>query len=222
MQQKFKAAKKGESFGPSWTNHWWKVEVNIPAYWVQYERIQFEFDPGCEAMIFSLDGTPLQGITGGYGGDRRVEYIIPRDAVVAGHHEFVIESSCNGMFGVPWNGDTIQPPDMNRFFRLASADLVVPNQDAWRLLADFTTLRELADSLPGNSSVQNQAMVVANKIMNVFDITDPASVNEARKVSEEVFGENWEKAGSEVYNAKDKENRPRVWGIGHCHIDSAW
>lgn len=49
-----------------------------------------EFDPGCEAMIYSTSGSALQGklcdirpevaylipttgITGGYGGDRRVE-----------------------------------------------------------------------------------------------------------------------------------------------------
>lgn len=72
------------------------------------------------------------------------------------------------MFGVPWNGDTIAPPDvriypthmcvnidyfyqMNRYFSLASADLVVPNQDAWGLLQDFTTLRELGNTLPGNT-----------------------------------------------------------------------
>ena len=54
----------------------------------------------------------LLGITGGYGGDRRVEYIIPKERVIEGSHEFVIESSCNGMFGIPWNGDTIQPPDV--------------------------------------------------------------------------------------------------------------
>ena len=63
-------------------------------------------------MIYSTDGTPLQGITGGWGGDRRVEYIIPHKAVKNGVHEIVIESSCNGMFGVPWNGDTIAPPDV--------------------------------------------------------------------------------------------------------------
>ena len=95
--------------------------------------------------------TPSIGITGGYGGDRRVEYIIPQEAREEGTHEFVIESSCNGMFGVPWNGDTIQPPDMNRYFSLASADLVVPNMEAWGLLWDFQTLRELVDTLPGNT-----------------------------------------------------------------------
>lgn len=40
---------------------------------------------------------------------------------------------------------------MNRYFTLASADLVVPNQEAWRLLWDFQTLRELIDTLPGNT-----------------------------------------------------------------------
>lgn len=99
MKQSFKYAQKGDSFGPSWTNHWWKVTLTIPEYWQQYERVQFEFDPGCEAMIYSTDGVPLQGITGGYGGDRRVEYIIPAGARKAGRHEFVVESSCNGMFG---------------------------------------------------------------------------------------------------------------------------
>ena len=55
------------------------------------------------------------GITGGFGGDRRVEYIIPPSARKAGTHAFVIESSCNGMFGVPWNGDTIAPPDVRPY-----------------------------------------------------------------------------------------------------------
>lgn len=77
------------------------------------ERSPVEFDPGCEAMVFTTDGTPLQGITGGNGGDRRVEHIIPRKSVEKGTYELVIESSCNGMFGVPWNGDTIAPPDVS-------------------------------------------------------------------------------------------------------------
>ncbi len=55
------------------------------------------------------------GITGGFGGDRRVEYIIPLDARKSGTHSFVAEATCNGMFGVPWNGDSIQPPDVCLF-----------------------------------------------------------------------------------------------------------
>ncbi|KAF9264572.1 glycoside hydrolase family 38 protein [Marasmius fiardii PR-910] len=219
MKQKFRTAKKGDSFGPSWTNHWWKVRVNIPGYWQQYERVQFEFDPGCEAMIFTTDGHPLQGITGGYGGDRRVEYIIPQEAREKGFHEFVIESSCNGMFGVPMTGDTIDPPDMNRYFSLASADLVVPNQDAWHLLWDFTTLREIADTVPGNSSLQNKALVAANEIMNTFGNGDAPSIRKCRRIAESVFGEGWQAEADKIYKNPEEAN---VWGIGHCHIDTAW
>lgn len=65
-------------------------------------------------MIFNTEGTPLQGITGGYGGDRRVEFIISPEDRKRGGLDIVIESSCNGMFGVPWNGDTIAPPDVSK------------------------------------------------------------------------------------------------------------
>jgi len=40
MKQNFKPAKKGDQFGPSWTNHWWKVKINIPARFSKYERVQ--------------------------------------------------------------------------------------------------------------------------------------------------------------------------------------
>ncbi|KAH9837576.1 glycoside hydrolase family 38 protein [Rhodofomes roseus] len=220
MKQKFKPAKKGDEFGPSWTNHWWKVSVTLPAYWDQYEVVQFEFDPDCEAMIFTTDGTPLQGITGGWGGDRRVEFILPSEARKARKFDFVIESSCNGMFGVPWNGDTIEHPDMNRRFRLASADLVVLNQDAWQLLWDFSTLREISESLPGNTSLQNKALVTANAIMNTLDKDDLGSIDRSRKLAEAVFGEGWADKGDKIY--EEGPDEASIWGIGHCHIDTAW
>ncbi|KAJ6546194.1 glycoside hydrolase family 38 protein [Mycena vulgaris] len=222
IKQEFKPASKGDSFGPSWTNHWWKVTLNIPASFAEYEVVQFEFDPGCEAMIFATDGTPLQGITGGFGGDRRVEYIIPAAARKEGVHHLVIESSCNGMFGMAGGG--IGPPDPNRYFGLAMADVVVPNQEAWRLLWDFQTLRELVETLPGNTPLQNKALATANAIMNTFSATDPKSVGRARRLAEDVFGAGWEAKGAGIYDedAETEKGRSLVWGIGHCHIDTAW
>jgi alpha-mannosidase len=163
---------------------------------------------------------------------------IPIEARKKGTHSFVAEASCNGMFGVPWNGDTIQPPDVrpcypshapefltfifqnNRYFQVASADLVVPNMTAWGLLWDFTALRELIDTLPGNSALQNKALTVANAIMNTFRKNDPDSLKAARKLADEVFGDKWEERGAAIYEQGPKE--AQVWGIGHCHIDTAW
>ena len=124
------------------------------------------------------------------------------------------------MFGVPWNGDIIMPPDMNRSFQLASADLVVPNMDAWALMLDFQTLRELGDNLPGNSILQNKAITVANAIMNAFDNTDPDTILKARKLAEDVFGEGWEGKGEKIYTEGSRSTQ--IWGIVHCHIDTDW
>lgn len=58
--------------------------------------------------------------------------------------------------------------------------------------------------------MQNQALVAANEIMNVFNRGDPAGVSAARKVAEKVFGEGWEDMGPRVYD----EAPAQVWGIG--------
>lgn len=89
---------------------------------------------------------------------------------------------------------------MNRYFQLASADLVVPNMEAWNLMWDFQSLRELTDSLPGNTSLQNKALTTANAIMNAFEKGDPSTITEARKLAEEVFGEGWAKKGAKIYD----------------------
>ncbi|KAJ7652628.1 galactose mutarotase-like domain-containing protein [Mycena rosella] len=199
MKQEFKEAKKGDSFN----------DLDPPLMsTVDQPLVEVEFDPGCEAMIFTTDGTPVHGITGGFGGDRRVEYIIPEAARKAGVHELIIESSCNGMFGMAGGG--IGPPDPNRYFRLEMADLVVPNMEAWRLLWDFHTLREL-----------NKALIAANAILKAFSHTDPASIGRARHIAEDVFGEGWEALSAGVHDDA-RGGLSLVWGIGHCHIDTAW
>jgi alpha-mannosidase len=163
-------------------------------------------------MIYDLGGTPLQGITGGYDHDRRVEHIIPPSAVKAGLYQIVIESSCNGMFGVSGIG----PPDQNRYFSLASADLVVPNQEAWRLLWDYETLRQISDTLPGHTPTQNQALLLQNKIVNTFRVDDHSTIGACRKIAEELLGDGWEAKGADIY---DKNVGASVWGIG-CRSSS--
>ena len=55
--------------------------------------------------------------------------------------------------------------------------------------------------------------------MNVFRKGDPADIRNARKLAEQVFGKGWEAKADSVYTEGGKV---QVWGIGNCHIDSAW
>ncbi|GAA97820.1 glycoside hydrolase family 38 protein [Mixia osmundae IAM 14324] len=205
---------KGDKLGPSWTNHWVKVTLRVPdtPLYSKAERVQFEFDPSCEAMIYSTEGLPLQGITGGFGVDRRVEYILSHRARTSVHH-FYIEVSCNGMFGVD---------SPNEDFELKSADIVIPRMSAWHLLWDFRVLRDLASTLPSNSSLGNKAMMVAVEIANTFDSQRHESIETCRTIAEKVLGKGWQALGSKVYDEDTAVFKPQVIGMGNCHIDNAW
>ena len=51
------------------STHWFFVEVIIPPDWKNLQ-VDFRFDADNEAMIYSADGLPLQGLTGGGSGWR--------------------------------------------------------------------------------------------------------------------------------------------------------
>lgn len=88
-----------------------------------------EFDCSGEALIFDTEGIPqhgqyillsptvpsdmseltLIGLTGGFEGDRRVEFILPPSARKGSSVTYYIEASCNGMFGQ----SGIDPPDVS-------------------------------------------------------------------------------------------------------------
>lgn len=76
-------------------------------------------------------------------------------------------------------------------FRLASADLVVPNMEAWRLLWDFRTIRDLAREQPENSPLGNKCLEVGNSIMNTFKWDDHETIAKSRKLAEKVSLEAW-------------------------------
>ena len=150
------------------------------------------------------------GLTGSFGTDRRVEFIIPVSERRAGVAHYYIEASCNEMFGQR----EMTPPDHELFYRLASADLVVPNQEAWRLYWDFEALHQVYTTLPHDCSIAMRAQWAANQIMNVFQEGKLESIGPCRKVAESILGSEWEKeiAAESVQAGKQKGT---LWGVGH-------
>lgn len=214
----FRPAKKGDTFGPSWSTHWFKITIKkIPAQWRDYERVQLEFDLP-EALIYDNEGSPLQGLTGGSGGDRRVEFILKPEIRKSERPVVLwIETSMNGMFGVGGEG-TIQPPDQNRYFTLASCDLVAPNMIAWRLMWDYIVIRDISREMPQDGYESHEALKAANRIMNTFQSGNEKSLIACRKIADSILGT--KRDTHDVYGSKAV--RPPVTAVGHCHIDTAW
>ncbi|WOO79962.1 Alpha-mannosidase [Vanrija pseudolonga] len=224
VKQVYKPAKKGQDFGPDWSNHWFKVTVHIPKQYADYELVYLEFDSTGEAMVFDEEGNPYHGLTGGTNVDRRAEFIIPEAHRKAGVGHYWIEASCNGMFGVHDDmfGEMEGDDEMHeKKWVLKFADLVVPNQEAVRLKWDFEFLRQLGSQLPEDSALAQTANFTANEMMNVFRKNDLESVAATRKVAENTLGKDWQ---ARIIKDSDEVEAQQgtLWAIGHCHIDTAW
>ncbi|MCJ1477518.1 Alpha-mannosidase 2C1 [Lambiella insularis] len=215
VENEFKPTNVGDSFGPSWSTHWFKVQIRVPEQLAKKELLEFHWDANNEGLIWSEDGEPLQGLTGG--GERK-EWILP-DAFRDGNgHTFYVEMACNGMFGNA-GGDIIQPPNPERYFQLAEADIVAVNVQARELFVDFWEIGDAAREFPGDSWESHEAQQVGNAIMDAFisGRGSQESIVKGREIARKYIGD---KADShEVYETEEK---PIVFAVGHCHIDTCW
>lgn len=214
----YRETRIGESFGPSWSTHWFRVQFRVPREWAHKPRVEFHWDSHSEAMVWTHDGKPLQGLTGG---GERTEWIIPQQ-YRDGHkeHTIYIEMACNKMFG-NGKGDSINPPDPNVYFPLVTADLVSVNLDARALFYDFWIIGDAAREFPEDSWEEHQALQVCNEIIDHFIATDGSQegISECRDIAKRYLGPDID--SEKVYeNEKDKD--AIVYAIGNCHIDTCW
>ena len=164
----FKPAKVGDAFGPTWSTHWFKIGIDIPKSF-KGERVFLIFDCSSEALIWSVDGTPLQALVGGDINERHVDFKLSNESTGDEHFDFYIEMACNGLFGAGAGGNgSIFPPIPDRKFPLVSAKIAVRNNAPYQLYRDFQVYLGLIKSLPANSQLGCDALYTANQIVNVF------------------------------------------------------
>jgi alpha-mannosidase len=209
---KFEEAKIGDEFGPSWSTHWFKVEIKVPKEWSS-EKVIFNWNCGNEGLIFSTEGDALVGLSAG---DRQ-EWTLPKRFLDGSWHTFYIETSCNALFGnAPNNGFGIAPPIPDKYYTLKTARLVLPNYEARSLKRDFETIAGCVKYF--NESWEKQrALEVASVIMDKFDVTDLSTIATCRKIAQKFIGEHVD--SDKVFSSTEDG---QVYAVGHCHIDTAW
>ena len=210
----FKPSHIGAWFGPSWSTHWFKVVLTVPAELRHKQLLELHWDANNEGMVWTEDGRPLQGLTGG---GERVEWVLPDSFRDGRAHTIYIEMACNGMFGNAPGGDSIQPPDPNKFFQLRQADIVAVNSDARQLFIDFWIIGDAAREFPQDSWEQHKALKVATDIVEAFELGNKESLKNCRRIAQEYIGPNVD--SEKVYQTGGE---PLVYAIGHCHIDTCW
>lgn len=209
------------------------------------ERLEFHWDANNEGLVWTEDGRPLQGLSGG---GERIEWALPDSFRDGKQHTFYIEMACNGMFGNP-NGDTIQPPNPNNQYQLHIARIAAINVQARALYYDFWMIGggcfpshmvfflfsvrrcgrwstclilfclDGAREFGSDTWQSHEALQVGNAMMDAFIAGNGSkdSILEARKIAQKYLGKKVD--STDVYKT---EGQAIVYGIGHCHIDTCW
>lgn len=214
VKHDFRPTHVGEAFGPAWSTHWFKVILTVPSELRDKELLELHWDANNEGMVWTEDGKPLQGLTGG---GERVEWILPDSFRDGKEHTIYIEMACNGMFGNAPGGDSIQPPDPNKYYQLGRAEIVAVNKDARQLFIDMWIIGDAAREFPQDSWEQHKALKVATDIIDAFELGNKNSLKKCRRIAQEYLGD---KVDSDKVYESGRE--PQVYGIGHCHIDTCW
>ncbi|ORY26759.1 glycoside hydrolase family 38 protein [Naematelia encephala] len=142
----------GTTFGPTWTNHWVRVEMSFSPDWAQYDQVELHFDPGCEGLVFAEDGRCLQGLTGTEHGDepvRRIEHIIsPAELTIA-------EIVAPNMQALALKYD---------FMLLRELALELPAQSVLGNLS-LTTANDIMDAFDGSTGCIPKLRRIAERVM---------------------------------------------------------
>ncbi|PFX33378.1 Alpha-mannosidase 2C1 [Stylophora pistillata] len=204
---KFVEAQVGNSYGPTWSTHWFKVVMDIPQEWTG-EEVHFRWNSGSEAMVWQ-EGKPKQGLTGGDGHQQRTDYVLSTKAT-PGSCTLYVEMAANGMFGAGKDG-LINAPDPKRHYTLSMAEIAVFKAEVYEVLMDLTVLIDLAKNLPQESPRAFQALYTANDIVNACqDLSNKASLQRAHEIA------------ARFLTQTNGESQHQVHAVGNCHIDCAW
>ncbi|XP_027955795.1 alpha-mannosidase 2C1 isoform X1 [Eumetopias jubatus] len=206
VQQEFRPAQIGDSFGPTWWTCWFRVELTIPEAWVGQE-VHLRWESDGEGLVWR-DGEPVQGLTTegektSYVLTDRLEEGDPRSLTI------YVEVACNGLLGAG-KGTMIAAPDPEKMFQVSRAELAVFCRDVHRLLVDLELLLGIAKGLGEDNQRSFQALYTANQMVNVCDPAQPETFPVAQALASRFFGQ------------RGGESEHTIHAMGHCHIDTAW
>ena len=171
MQGDYQPAQIGQHFGPFWSTHWFRVEIEVPTAWAGQE-VHFLWDSGSEAEVWQ-DGQPMQGLAGsgvwGSPGPLRAR-VYPHPQSEGGRNAHPVCG--NGCQSPVWLEGFGYDSEMGTVGLLRQAEIALFDRDAWDLLWDFKVIADMAPICPCNTPRGGQALFAANEMVNLIDLDD--------------------------------------------------
>lgn len=201
----FKVASVGDSFGPSWSTVWFRVEICVPDTWKGRE-VCLLWECEGEATVWR-DGQPVQGLS--IEAERTTYVVYDNYQHQPANVTLHIEMSCNALFGAG-KGSLVAPPDPDRTFKVTKAEVVLFDPLVRHLLIDLDLLAQIAKSVSGQRG--KQAMFTANHIINtlVLHTFSPPALTQCRRMA------------MDFLRQRNGDSQHTLHAVGHCHLDTAW
>ncbi|XP_067943567.1 alpha-mannosidase 2C1-like [Watersipora subatra] len=206
--------KVGDSFGPLWSTHWFRVKFVVPedltAALKEYEEVLFYWDSSSEATIWDeVKGHPIGAFSCAEPhGNVREYFPVSNEMLSSKRVEFLLEVTCNKDLG-EGNGSFIAPPNEKATYSLKRCQMAVRDSRVYSLLTDLKILHDIAKELKDKER-GFVALYTANEIVNRLQSTFPDAISKAQELAADYFSQ-----GS-------GPNQHTVHAVGHCHMDCAW
>ncbi|MBW4438302.1 MAG: alpha-mannosidase [Pleurocapsa minor GSE-CHR-MK-17-07R] len=195
----------GQTIGPNWSTHWFRLHVSVPEAW-RGQEVHLRWDSSCEACVWQ-DGQPMQGLSGTadyYHAPYHDAYTVSDSARGGESLTLYIEAAANHPFGVT------EGHYVDRVGLLRMAEIAVFRRDIADLLWDMVTIAGMAEHLPSDSPRAGQALMTANAIVNAYLPGDDGSIRDCRDLARDFL------------MAQTGDGQHEITAIGHAHIDTAW
>lgn len=209
----FKEIRKGDTWGDAWNSAWFHITAAIPAQWRESKLI-LHLDFNGEALIFSDDGTPLCGLSGGSvfaPNFRKDLYRLPEPSPDTDSIDLWIEAAANNLFGIDRKEDP-ERDDPKRHGeykgKVNELSLCRFDETLWHLWLDVKVLIDLIDYLPEHTPRRKRIIHRLCTMMDLYS-EDRSRAAQCRSLIKGLWGH--------AHNSD-----LTVTGIGHAHIDTGW
>jgi alpha-mannosidase len=203
VRQDFTDCRLGANIGPAWTSAWFKVVFHVPDRFSGRE-LHFRWASGCEAMVWSDTGKPVQGLS-----EQGLRFVPIDTSHAPCDVTLFVEAAANTLLGNGHDG-LIKKPNPDASFSLQRCECVEFNRAAYLLLQKFKVCAQMAKHLKESDAASSRALHCATRASCIIQPSDASTFSDA------------ERALNPVLSARGAPSRPKIFACGHCHIDCAW
>lgn len=227
--------KEGQEWGQAWDSAWFHLQGRIPEAWSGTEVVA-HLDFNGEALVFSAEGHPRQGLTNGsvLGRVTRHTYRLASKAQGGQAVDLWVETAANSIMGIhrprdPQRGeDALDRFDTDVVTMLSAAGpgasigrhgsyvgrvnrmrLAVFNRALYDLWMDLDVLDGLLDTVPESEARYARILEAAVQVSNVFQDQE-ANASRCRELLKPLL------------QMPAHASAPTLNAVGHAHIDTGW